>query len=1146
MESVMETPAKRRKIDVRSTTGDPAYDSANDSGDNLFEGYQTVDTILLSRVSPAGRTSNSPTPLTPPQHITQPTQLLNRATPPSNGCYRQSIVQVAASSPISKPSAPSPSPVIHRQAGILADRMAPPGTAFRPPLGGPKQDPLVDVSSDEDDMRFHRAVSSDEQSQSHRNADIKPSRFVQTMHNVPRSANLSRFKEITSQAFYKPLPQSCASQEIVSSMSRSLFDPGRYKAVIGGGVRADDGRGFGAAIKRSADVLADAYGNPTRSPRPHQTAPSKAQNQADITLDEIEDFQIRSKVKRMHIILPQQTLAACKAALMKKRGNFDDAVECLSALDDRPAAIDLTLSDNERSPQQLTKPAKAITKHQVKAPAKSIHSKWTSSQPFNQRVAEFRSSPSPTVPTPKPRKRLVRGRRKPRSPPPVIARQSSPVAVDNIELADSDPQSDSAVDLRPDESELHKKVLEFFNTCTLEQLSDTAAITEAIASTILFHKPFKSLDAVRKISNEGKASENKRTAKRPIGDKIVDSCIDMWRGYIAVDSLVLKCESLGKPLTEQMKKWGVDVYGTAQNGELDLTNFEQKSDAEASVKDSGIGTPTSTITSADEEGDLAAAVKRAQNTIFGQPPLMSENVVLKDYQVVGVNWLSLLYENRLSCILADDMGLGKTCQVIAFLAHLFEHGKKADLNERVQIRHQIEQNFENVNVIVTTYGVAKAKDDSKFLRRLPLQVCVYDEGHLLKNRKSAAYEQLTRFKCSFRLLLTGTPLQNNLSELVSLLAFVMPQIFSEHSEDLDVIFSHKAKTSNESYAALLSQQRIDRAKSIMAPFVLRRKKHQVLKHLPQKIRRVEYCDLSPNQTEIYNSEKARGLQVIADRAAGRKVGNETANVMMALRKASIHPLLFRRAYTDKILKKMARDCLKEDDFHHSQYDLCLEDMSVMTDYELQRFCKRYPSTMNKYRLQNGEWMDSGKVNKISGLLIKFKKNGDRVLVFSQFVMVMDILEDVMETLGMRFFRLDGQTKIDERQDMIDQFYVDPSITVFLLSTKAGGAGINLACANKIVIFDSSFNPQDDIQAENRAHRVGQTREVEVIRLVSKGTIEEQIYALGQMKLALDDRVAGKGDAANMAAEDEKLAEKQGQKMVEELMLQQMKDEQGLK
>ncbi|KAL8658381.1 MAG: hypothetical protein Q9226_001057, partial [Calogaya cf. arnoldii] len=1145
--------------------GDPAYDSANDSGDNLFDGYQTVDTLLLSRLSPSN--SKSPTPLTLPQHVTQPTQLLNRATPSSNGIRQQPVVQVAASSPLSKPNAPTSSPVIHRPAPRLANRMAPPGTAFRPPVGAFGQMPVVDVSSDEDEIRINRAASSDEESQSYRNADIKPSKFV-TMHNDGKSAGTRRLKEITSQAFYRPLPQADKTQDPNSSMSGSLFNPERYKAA----------RGSSTTAKRSADVLADAYGNATRAPRPRQLAPVRAQPPADVTLDDIQDFQVRTKVEKMHKILPQRTIADCKAALLTKRGNYDDAIDFLLAQDDKPAAVDLTLSDDEQLSQQQTKPAKPTVKQQVKAPGKSIHSKWTATQAVSQREADAPSSSPPNAPAPKPRKRLVQGRTEPTSSPQAVSHRPSPVALDDTELADTDSQSDSAIGSSTDDVELEDKVLEFFNTCTNDQLSDIAAISVAVASTILSCRPFKTLEAIRMISGESKSTTNRRTAKRPIGDKIVDSCIDMWRGYNAVDGLVRKCESLGKPLAEQMKYWGVDVYGGMNNGELDLTSFDQKSDGQVSVKDSGIGSPTSSNLSTKDDGDAAIVVNRARNTIFGQPQLMSDNVVLKDYQIVGINWLSLLFEHRLSCILADDMGLGKTCQVIAFLAHLFEKGEKgthliivpgstienwlrefsifcpklsvvpyyAGQAERAEIRYQIEQNLENINVIVTTYTVAKAKDDCKFLRRLPLQVCVYDEGHQLKNRKSKVYEQLTRFKSSFRLLLTGTPLQNNLSELVSLLAFIMPQVFSQHGENLDVIFGHKAKTSNDSHAALLSQQRISRAKSIMAPFILRRKKHQVLKHLPQKIRRVELCDLSPNQANIYNSEKARGLQVIADRAAGNKVGNETANVMMALRKASIHPLLFRRAFDDKILKKMARDCLKVDDFRHCDFDIVLEDLSVMMDYELQLFCKKYPATMDKYQLKDDEWMDSGKVTKLSEFLREFKKNGDRVLVFSQFVMVMDILEDVMETLAMRFFRLDGSTKIDERQDMIDQFYADAEITVFLLSTKAGGAGINLACANKVVIFDSSFNPQDDIQAENRAHRVGQTREVEVIRLVSKGTIEEQIYALGQTKLALDDRVAGEGEAAVMATEDERVAEQNGQKMVEEMMLKQMNDEQGAK
>lgn len=419
-------------------------------------------------------------------------------------------------------------------------------------------------------------------------------------------------------------------------------------------------------------------------------------------------------------------------------------------------------------------------------------------------------------------------------------------------------------------------------------------------------------------------------------------------------------------------------------------------------------------------------------------------------------------------------------------------------------------------------------------------MCVYDEGHTLKNSKSAGYDQLMRIPAKFRLLLTGTPLQNNLSELASLLGFILPSVFREHSESLEYIFSHKAKTKGESHAALLSTQRIARAKSMLTPFVLRRKKHQVLKHLPPKTRRVEYCELSQSQREIYESEKAKAIQVIQERASGKRTSSDSANVMMALRKASIHPLLFRRLYNDKIISKMSKACLEEEEFRESNVDLVFEDMTVMTDFELHGFSEKYPSTMSTFSLENDEWMDSGKVSKLRDLLIAFKEMGDRVLVFSQFTMVMNILEFVLETLGIRFFRLDGQTKIDERQDMIDQFYGEDEITVFLLSTKAGGAGINLACANKVVIFDSSFNPQDDIQAENRAHRVGQKREVEVIRLVTRGTIEEQIHALGETKLALDDRVAG--DIGGGAENDDKKAEKQGAKVVEEMMLEQIKGE----
>ncbi|MCJ1270287.1 hypothetical protein MMC22_010183 [Lobaria immixta] len=1197
MGSVQETPAKRRRVETGYATCGLAYDSQDDSGDNLFNDVETVATIPHQRPLPRRTTPecdhDSPfsdfetvatiphqrplpqrttpeLPSSPSAYVTQPTQIINRETSRLDHSGRKpSILQVPASSPSMMPAVSS---LRKGHGGKLANIMAPAGTAFRPPMGV-----VVDLSDDEGPA--YRGGSSDDELQRSLRVDIKPSTFIQSAQRISgntakngasSSANgVARFKEITSGSFYKPFEIS-KSKGQGSTLSGSVYDSRNRD-------ESHTTSRFTTASKRSADVMANAYGGssrPAKQIRSSQIIPAKAQPvEEDITLDDIEDYSLRRKIERIQIILPQHSIASCKNALVESKANYDDALEFLISQDTQPGEIDLTVSDNEQSLRQPSKSKKLSSKQQIKAPVQSIQERWTSTQSLSKSTQPLNSSPI----VPKPRKRLVQGRK--RQPSPVQMKSSPPPSIKTV-TPDSD-DSDSGLGPEPEEDiEIESKVLSFLNTCSVPDLVDIAAVSDELATTLLSQKPFGNLEQARQtihVSTTG----TKKTSKRAIGDKIVDKCIDMWTGYEAVDNLVRQCEALGKPVAEEMKKWGVDVFGTAKEGELELVSFDRapgQSGLEASTRDSGIGTPNSLALSADENNDSDGKVMFDQNkdAFFPQPQIMGKGVVMKDYQVVGVNWLYLLFQKNLSCILADDMGLGKTCQVIAFLAHLFEKGIKgphlvvvpgstlenwlrefsvfcpnlsvmpyyANQKEREGIRQQIEDNVENLNVIVTTYGMARRKDDNKFLRRLKPVVCVYDEGHTLKNSKSAGYDQLMRIPAKFRLLLTGTPLQNNLSELASLLGFILPSVFREHSESLEYIFSHKAKTKDESHAALLSSQRIARAKSMMTPFVLRRKKHQVLKHLPQKTRRVEYCELSQSQREIYESEKAKAIQVVQERASGKRTSSDTANIMMALRKASIHPLLFRRLYNDKIISKMSKACLGEEEFCQSNVDLVFEDMTVMTDFELHGFSEKYPFTMSEFSLENDEWMDSGKVSKLCDLLTAFKEKGDRVLVFSQFTMVMNILEAVLETLGLRFFRLDGQTKIDERQDMIDQFYEENDITVFLLSTKAGGAGINLACANKVVIFDSSFNPQDDIQAENRAHRVGQKREVEVIRLVTRGTIEEQIHALGETKLALDDRVAG--DAGGGVEGDDKKAEKQGAKVVEEMMLRQIKGEEEVK
>ncbi|KAL4879569.1 SNF2 family N-terminal domain-containing protein [Aspergillus karnatakaensis] len=1096
-DTVPDTPISHKKI-VHSTPPPSGIDEDAE--------YETIATLPANHPQHMLATQ-SLTPAT--QRLTQPTQLVDAPyTAKSN-----SVVQVAASSPLKPLSSPSrPSPV---GPGRLSSLMAPNGTRFNPPA---KRAPAIDM---DDDGPTYRGGSSDDDIQM--STDIKPSMFTKTSKSPDKVTANDRFKAITSSAVYDPAS---------AKRSASDMDPTPLSK--------------GVAVKKA-----------------RQDGPSRAQPVAPqiMLLEEIEDYQMRVKVERMLKVLPQKRVNDCVQALLFKRGNYDDALDYLASLEDRNGHA--SSSEDELS---MNKKSSSIApaKQNIKASGR-IQDKWTSMTlpkappqkeedskprkrlirgPRNQESAP--SSPTRETPPKKSFGRLVQGRRRP-SP----SRSESPEAP----LVISD-DSDSAFDAL-EGTNLEAKVLRFFNSCAAPDLADLAAISEDLAQHIIAKRPFTSLDEVRVIpapeSNLGTTKTGKkRKAPKPVGNFVVDKSLDMWVGYEAVDSLVAQCENLGKPVAAEMKKWGVDMFGKRE-GELELVSLEP-----SGSHDSGIGTPASQ--KSDEDSDGPGSRSRKPRFI-SQPGIMAEDLKMKNYQVVGINWLSLLFEKELSCILADDMGLGKTCQVIAFLAHLYEKGIKgphlvvvpsstienwlrefqkfcptlsvmpyyANQNVRAEIRETIEENRDSINVVITTYTIAKGKVDSHFLRNMNFCVCVYDEGHMLKSSTSVLYEKLIRIRARFRLLLTGTPLQNNLQELASLLGFILPKVFQERKDDLQYIFSNKAKTVDESHSTLLSVQRIERAKSMLKPFVLRRKKHQVI-DLPAKNSHVEYCAMNDAQQKIYDNEKNEVKKLLEDRAAGKKTGNRNANILMKLRKAAIHPLLHRQHYDDKALMRMAKACLQEDKWSLSDPNTIFGELQAYNDFECHQLCLENPKSIGKFALKNNEWMESGKVEKLCELLQRFKENGDRTLVFSQFTMVMDILEDVLENQHLGFVRLDGRTSVEDRQSIMDAFHEDTNIPVFLLSTKAGGAGINLACANKVIIFDSSFNPQEDVQAENRAHRVGQTREVEVIRLVTKDTIEEQIYALGQTKLALDQAVAGEDGV------DSKKAEEAGIKAVEDMLL----------
>uniref|UniRef100_A0A8C9TNT6 DNA helicase n=1 Tax=Scleropages formosus TaxID=113540 RepID=A0A8C9TNT6_SCLFO len=523
--------------------------------------------------------------------------------------------------------------------------------------------------------------------------------------------------------------------------------------------------------------------------------------------------------------------------------------------------------------------------------------------------------------------------------------------------------------------------------------------------------------------------------------------------------------------------------------------------------------------------DVTSVIKSSTNSL---------NLRLKPYQLIGLKWLVLLHKNSLSGILADEMGLGKTIQAISFLAYLYQEGNTGphlitapsstldnwvqelklwcpslkvlvyhgSVEDRRYLRHDILNEQMDFNVIVSTYNVTIGNEsDRSLFRKLKLQCAVFDEGHMLKNMNSQRYRHLMAINAQYRLLLTGTPLQNNLFELVSLLNFIMPSMFSSSTSRISKMFSMKSEEQSR-----FEKDRITQAKLIMKPFILRRVKSEVLKQLPAKEVRVESCPMSKRQHRLYMA-----LLENYNRSSHSEK-KELCNVMMQLRKMANHPLLHRQYYTSDKLETMSHLMLKERTHCNADPVLIQEDMEVMSDFELHRLCQQYP-TLHDYQLQEDVLLDSGKFALLTELLASFKQKGDRVVLFSQFTMMLDIVEVFLRHLGHRFVRLDGSTPRADRWVivLINQYNNDPEVFVFLLSTRAGGLGINLTSANVVILHDIDCNPYNDKQAEDRCHRLGQTRTVQVIKLISRDSIEDCMLLLGQKKLKLEQDMTATED-----------------------------------
>lgn len=408
-----------------------------------------------------------------------------------------------------------------------------------------------------------------------------------------------------------------------------------------------------------------------------------------------------------------------------------------------------------------------------------------------------------------------------------------------------------------------------------------------------------------------------------------------------------------------------------------------------------------------------------------------------------------------------------------------------------------------VDVLLTTYHmVASTPEERKMFRVTRMHYVIFDEAHMLKNMTTQRYTQLAQINAQNRLLLTGTPLQNNLLELMSLLCFVMPSMFAERTDDIKNLFQKTKQIKGEELTAFEKNQ-IEQAKQIMKPFVLRRLKDVVLTCLPLK----KDVNIKISLTESQREKYTELVQTYSSDDGIVQATNEQKgiSIMMDMRKLSNHPLLLRYYYSDEKVHEIANILSTHPNYkknRNPQY--VFEELAPLSDFQLYQTMQNYGIT--GFKIPDRLIVDSGKFRELDRLLPELKAGGHRVLIFSQFTMMLDILERYLNIRAHEYLRFDGQTAVVDRQAIIDEYIANKNILVFLLSTKAGGLGINLIAADTVIIHDIDFNPYNDKQAEDRCHRMGQTKPVTIYRFVAEGTIEEGMAVVAKEKLNLEREV----------------------------------------
>lgn len=490
---------------------------------------------------------------------------------------------------------------------------------------------------------------------------------------------------------------------------------------------------------------------------------------------------------------------------------------------------------------------------------------------------------------------------------------------------------------------------------------------------------------------------------------------------------------------------------------------------------------------------------------------------LMAYQLEGLNWLLFQWVKNQNAILADEMGLGKTIQLVAFFSTLVQDHKcwpflvvvpnatcpnwrrevkkwapslrvvtyygsstsrklthdyellpkdKDEDSPQQQKKKGSEAKDIKAHLVVASYESIIEEKTRKSLMRVPWQGLVVDEGQRLKSDRTQIYDILSKFRFPFKVLLTGTPLQNNARELFNLLQFLDK---SMNASELEAKYNQ------------LTQENVPELHEMLRKFFLRRTKAQVLTFLPPMAQIIVPVSMSTVQKKVYKSVLAKNPQLMRsifarDGALQAKERLNLNNILMQLRKALCHPFVYSRD---------------------------IEERSVESAVSYRNLVEA-----------------SGKLQLLAIMLPKLQERGHRVLIFSQFLDNLDIIEDFLDGLGFQHRRLDGTITAAEKQKRIDEFNApDSPYFAFLLSTRAGGVGINLATADTVIILDPDFNPHQDIQALSRAHRIGQKHKVLVFQLMTRDTVEEKIMQIGRKKMALDHVLIERMDKDDDVGED---------------------------